>query len=401
MVARLPRHHPRLSLALVLAALFPVARADVALPSDAAGSPAVQVEVQGEVAAAAVPAGDRQLPLPAACRGGQVSDPRWWDRAQSYFSQRACTPAVWFDRFFGDQRQEDVATALVRVIPSIQYSDRDLDDPGVSLKARFNLPNLEDRFNIVVNDDDVEAAGLLPGEVERPSQANQRELRDSSAALRYLVQLADRSGLDFDVGLRSEAKFFARGRYFRSWQLTPVVQTRFTQSAFFRDGEGFGEVSLLEVERLMSEDMLLRWSTQATVSEEVNGLELRDGIQLYRQLDADRAISWNLAMTVDSDPAWKANEYATSIRYRQRAFRSWFFYEVEPFLDWIREDNFNTNPGIALRLEFWLGDESEGNTGFIGPPPAASQVVPAVPENPYAAPAPALTSRTSDAPSAP
>lgn len=288
--------------------------------------------------------------LPPACQAS-TDDLRWFDRAQGYWSERACVPAVWFDRFFGGGRAEDVATALVRVIPSVQYSDRELAEVGIRMKAKVSLPHFEQRLSVIVNDDDEEARGLLPGEVERPEQANAAG-RSSSLAFRYLL----RTYVDLDVGLRSELKVLARIRYRYNWHHRPGLDTRFTQSVYFRDGDGFGETSLVEVERMLAEDMLLRWSTQATVSEVVNGLELREGLQLYRQIDQDRAISWNLAASIKSDPVWKAETYATSIRYRQRAFRSWFYYEVEPFVDWIRADGFRTNPGIAFRVEFWLGD---------------------------------------------
>ncbi len=315
--------------------------------------------------------------LPDGCRGAHWDAPRWFDRAQNYFSQRACVPAIWFDRFFGEDRGEEVASALVRVTPSLQYSDRDFTQLAVRIKARVNLPNLKNRVNLVVNDDPDESSSLLPGEVARPVQVNAAE-RENSAALRYLVKVADTKRVDIDVGLRSHLKFFARVRYRHLWTHTPVLQTRYTQSFFFRDGDGFGDISLVEVERMLAENVLLRWSTQATVSEVVNGLELRDGIQLLHQIDRDRAINWNLAMTINSDPAWKANSYVTSIRYRQRIFRPWFFYEVEPFVDWIREDHFNTNPGIAFRVEMLFGDM--GNIRHNTNSPAGSAEV-APPEN--------------------
>lgn len=316
------------------------------------------------------------IEVPAACRGGEIQDPRWFDRAQDYWSQRACVPAVWFDRFFGETREDDEASALLRVIPSLQYSDRDFTDVGIRFSGRMNLPRLEERLSLVINEEEGADRGLLPGEVERPEQANAPG-RESSAALRYLHPLADQSTIHLDVGLRSEMKFFARARYVHYWRHHAARRTRFTQSVFFRDGEGFGETSLVEVERMLAEDMLLRWSTQATVSEEANGLEWREGLQLYRQIDRDRALSWNIGMSVKSDPAWKAQDYSTSIRYRQRAFRPWFYFEIEPFLDWVRVDNFNTNPGIAFRVEFWLGHRGPSATE---PPPASLPAAAVVPE---------------------
>lgn len=355
----------------------------------------------------------------APCGNAPTGHARWFDHAQGYFSERACVPAVWFDRFFGDEREDDVASAFVRVIPSAQYSQRDGFEYGVRFKARVSLPNLRDRFSreslsLVVDDTD-EDDSLLPGEADRPGGTP--GLREgTSAALRYLVRLGDGSRFDIDLGLRS-LKFFARARYVTSWQHSPILQTRYTQSFQFLDGDGFGETSLIEVERILRSDTLLRWSTQATVSEVANGLALREGVQVRHQLDPDRAISWGIATTINSDPAWKANSYSASVRYRQRMFRPWFFVEAEPYLDWIRADRFNTNPGIALRVEFWFGDtgrrrgdtapEGEGATEPAAPlpeaPAPAGEPVPEAAESPVAAPedgaaAPLLTDPTSAAP---
>lgn len=293
------------------------------------------------------------------CRGHSADHARWFDRAHGFFSERACAPAVWFDRFFGDEREDDVASAFVRILPAAQYSDREGFEYGARFKARVSLPGLKqwfanDRFDLVVDDtgDDDE---LLPDEAIRPGPTP--DLREeTSAALRYLVRLADRSRLDVDVGLRSRLRFFTRLRYSTAWEHSPLLQTRFTQSFEYLDGDGFSETSLIEVERMLRADTLLRWSTQATVSEQANGLALREGVRLMHQLDADRAISWGVATGINSDPVWKANTYSTSVRYRQRILRPWLFYEVEPYLDWIRADRFNTNPGIALRVEIWFGD---------------------------------------------
>lgn len=307
-----------------------------------------------------------ELPQPAElagasahpCMGERMLDPRWFDRAQGFFSKRVCTPATWFDRFFGGERTDDVASALVRVLPSVQYSERDFTDAGVRVRARWNLPNLRDRLNVVVNDDSDERDGLMQGETQRPQQANAPG-RESSAALRYLVRLAGRSGADIDVGLRGDVKLFTRARYYYLWEHSPVLQSRITQSLFFRDGEGFGESTRFEVERLLAEDLLLRWTTLGTLSEELDGFELREGVQLLRQIDRRRALSWSLSMTASPKPVWRASAYATGVRFRQRAFRPWFFFEIEPFIDAERADNFRPNPGIAFRLEFLVGDAGE------------------------------------------
>lgn len=366
---------PRLSLpaCLIVACLLPLpvlADDPQPVPVVNPGSPGVsppsllpaETATAGPAADGAVAGSVEVEPVADPCADEHRHDRRWFDRAQGYFSQRACTPAIWFDRFFGGERSEDSASALVRVIPSLQYSDRDFTDTGVRFRARLNLPNLRERFDVVVNDDAEESDGLLQGEAQRPARANDPN-RESSAALRYLVRFVEGSGADVDIGLRGQMRFFTRARYYKTWTRSPVLDWRLTQSLYFLDGDGFGETTRFEVERMQAEDVLLRWSTQATVSEKANGLELREGIQLLHQIDRNRAVNWNLAMTVKSDPVWQAQAYETSVRFRQRIFRPWFFYEVEPFIDATRQDGFRTNPGIAFRVEFWLGDTG-GRTGM-------------------------------------
>jgi hypothetical protein len=348
--------------------------------------PSVLPEGSAETVGAMPPAA-APISLPVnPCAGQAMDDPRWFDRAQGFFSQRACTPATWFDRFFGGERSDDVASALVRVIPSVAFSEHDFTDSGVRVRARFNLPNLRDRFNVVVNEDSDEEDGLLQGETQRPQQANAPG-RESSAALRYLVRLAGRSGADVDVGLRGQAKLYTRARYYYLWEHSPVLQSRITQSLFFRDGEGFGESTRYEVERLLAEDLLLRWTTLGTVSEELDGLELLEGMQLLRQIDRRRALSWNLSMTVSPQPVWRTSAYATSVRFRQRAFRPWFFFEIEPFVDAERSKGFRPNPGIAFRLEFLIGDFDGGEAAVAEPAAAAAeQPLPAAITSPDVAP---------------
>jgi len=44
-----------------------------------------------------------------------------------------------------------------------------------------------------------------------------------------------------------------------------------------------------------------------------------------------------------------------SLRWRKNALRKWFFYEVEPFILWRRDERFSASYGIALRVEGFFG----------------------------------------------
>lgn len=297
-----------------------------------------------------------------ACQDALPESPRWFDRAQGYFSARACGPAIWFDRFFGDQREEEVASALVRIIPQAQYSDIGYDEYRVRFKASVNLPNLSERLSLVFDDDATADPELMPGETDH-NVDGQGVSERASAAFRYLVRLGDASRADFDVGLRAKAKIFTRARYVKHWLPEAWLQLRYTQTFVFEDGPGWSESSLLEAEHPMEHGRLLRFSSSLSLSEEYDGLRLREGLQLMRQVNQDRAISYNAFAFLEEEPEWRDQGYSLSVRLRQRLYRPWFFVEVEPFLDWNRDYDFQTNPGIVLRTEFWFGDRSRADRG--------------------------------------
>lgn len=369
------------------------------------------------------------LALPAAwgddvCSGSYREDPRWYDKAQGYFSEQACTPAVWFDRFFGDAREDDIASTFIRVIPTAQFSEHDPAAWQLPLKARVKLPHLENRFSLVFDDTGSTGTGGLPTDVtgnstgnpNGPVAAGNTTTRSSAtAALRYLAKATRDSRIDIDVGLRSQLKFFTRARYSKRMEVSPLTGARFTQSFYFLDAEGFGETSLGEIEYLPTEDVMVRWVTQATVAEKFHGLEMVNGPRIFHQVNTDRAVSMGAAVTTDSFPDWHTTDVYASVRYRQRMFRPWFFVEAEPFLDWARQEDFRTNPGITLRAEIWIGDTRGADTGVDfgrrSGVPATPAAVPELQAEPVApvetigdprppSPPENVTSPTSDAPAA-
>ncbi len=56
-------------------------------------------------------------------------------------------------------------------------------------------------------------------------------------------------------------------------------------------------------------------------------------------------------------PEWQTESRSLWLRYRQRIWRDWLFYEVEPRLTQTRARDWDTLPAIALRLEVHFGSQ--------------------------------------------
>jgi len=45
----------------------------------------------------------------------------------------------------------------------------------------------------------------------------------------------------------------------------------------------------------------------------------------------------------------------TSARWRTNYLRSWLYFELEPFVLWLRKEDFKPSYGVAMRFEFYYG----------------------------------------------
>ena len=75
----------------------------------------------------------------------------------------------------------------------------------------------------------------------------------------------------------------------------------------------------------------------------------------HLQMDEKNALVYGLYIEGNSQPSYRPEEYLLSMRWRKNALREWLFFEIEPFLIWRREEQFNTSVGIALRVEGYFG----------------------------------------------
>ncbi len=56
-----------------------------------------------------------------------------------------------------------------------------------------------------------------------------------------------------------------------------------------------------------------------------------------------------------SHPSWITDQYLVRAAYRKRVHRDWMFLEIEPGLDFFREDGFSMTPLINVKLEIVFG----------------------------------------------
>lgn len=292
------------------------------------------------------------------CRYQQDTTNRWFDKTHRLISRSVCLQAVRFDRFFGDIRNtDDYRSSFMRVRNSfIAEQEEDIDyEFRPRLRARFYLPQLQEKFNLIVFDDSNSEETLSSAEETVPEETQQTNRY--TAALRWVVNKGNDLQLDFDVGARfdSNIQTFVRWRYRKIIPINEVTQVRLSDAVRWRDPVGFGNNLRMDLERVLSPLYLFRWRNSFTFSEESDGIDWGERLTLYQRLSDKDAISYSIGMSGYTRPVPEVENYGISLRYRRNVLRSWLFLELEPEFNWPLERQRETTPKLTFRVEIQFG----------------------------------------------
>lgn len=302
------------------------------------------------------------LTPPPLCADDLGEEPLLIDRAHAFLSRRVCLRTQWFDRFFADPDvfQEEPATALLRVISGYRWQDNDDAGGEVRVRGTVNLPGLSQRISLTFrNDDDIneDYAGTSD---TRPEQVGENEDSTFRAALNWAARQRERDAIDLEVGLGSRLKSFARTRYQYRVPLPGERWTfRFAESLYWIDGVGGGSETRFQFDRIMTERLSLRLLSEAETNEALHeedlDWELSQTVALYQRLGSRRALQYVVGARGYTQPTSRVEVWRAGIRYRQNIFRRWLFFELEPFVFWSREEDFEAVSGVVARLETQFG----------------------------------------------
>jgi hypothetical protein len=81
-------------------------------------------------------------------------------------------------------------------------------------------------------------------------------------------------------------------------------------------------------------------------------------MKYLHMLDANQSLLLTAMIDGLSKPSYRSEQRLLSVRYKRNILRPWLFVEVEPFMLWLREEDFRTSYGLALRLEVHFPDKS-------------------------------------------
>jgi hypothetical protein len=130
---------------------------------------------------------------------------------------------------------------------------------------------------------------------------------------------------------------------------------RFTQRVIGLTDGSVRARTTFDFERELRRALFFRATADGTWIKGEHGYFYTLGPSIFQSISPRRVLVYSWGNSFVTYPSHRLEAMVLSVRYRQRIWRDWLFYEVAPQLAFPREENFDVTPGIFMRLEMMFG----------------------------------------------
>ncbi|WP_440903492.1 hypothetical protein ACMZOO_11560 [Catenovulum sp. SX2] len=277
--------------------------------------------------------------------------PSWYDEVQEDVSDRITTTANWFDGFFGqDKLDKDRASASAKLRLGYVPIERDFARFEHQFRLRARLPNLEDKWDVIVSDYNDSNESHESERVINETQGQQKK-EDLTVAVRYIHSQDNRNFISTRVGFAKGADIYIRTRYRRQFSLADKLSLETEPAIYYYIAHGYGARFDFKIDYQSSETSLWRQDNSWEYIEDEEYPEWRHNLLFYHQLNNQSALISGIFAHGEIINGYKLENKGIFVRYRAQALRDWFYFEIEPFIHYPDFRDHAHTPGIALRIE--------------------------------------------------
>jgi hypothetical protein len=290
------------------------------------------------------------------------------DLAHEKWSKKVLQAADSLDSYFGDERIEDDAQQT-RIEVTLDYKSIEggSDELGAGFSARISLPRLDNRWSLVINGDE-EGDGL-----DQTDDDN-----DNSLAFRFSSTNNILKHLSFDVGIRRPDDSYELFGRVRHRITTPHKKwiSRLDNKLYYYDNYGAEYDGRLDFDLALPPSLLFRYKTRIrwweADKECGGGVCPEQHFILYQRMKSPKhALAYEFSTFFQSDPDDgsddKIDKSRLRLRYRHNTKFDWLFFEVRPTLTFDRENDYDEEWSMLIRLEGIFGYSPKYQSLDFGP----------------------------------
>ena len=276
----------------------------------------------------------------------------WLDRWQDNLTDSLDYTARQLDSFFAIEGSDEYkdARAEGRIRLGWEPRSRDLAETDLRFRIRVKLPALEDRVDLLLSDtEDYDQEDTIKAARDPAFRQGDR----TTLALRF--RKAPDSHFSYRVGAGRRDQLYVKSRFEDMVVFTKSVAMRYDAETYYYTRDRFGAELGATFQFLTPKDNVIRFNNRYYFRDESNDWLWRHEVQYLQPINNQSAAIYNIFTEGLTQPNFRTEEVYTSVRWRTNPHREWLFYEVEPFVVWLREEDFKPSYGLALRVEVYYG----------------------------------------------
>jgi hypothetical protein len=287
----------------------------------------------------------------------------WIEWMDAQITRSVCSTSRWFDNLFGDgPSTADRDATFGRIGIGARWDEDDGLEDDFRFRAKYHLPNLERRVNVLVGGggkvdlDDEEGFGSSATKDLFFADDNEWLL---GFGINRLKSRNRRLSLDAGVKFSSGLDPYVRLGVKRYWTMSENMRFRARLTPQWQSSRGVGASSSLTLERLLKRNLLLRCEVRGQAFEQwFEGIAFFGEAALYHHLGRGRAMRYGITASGETGKDVPVEDEGLQVTYRQSVYKEILFVETFAGATWRRrvlEDEREPKAILGLVFELKFG----------------------------------------------
>ena len=275
--------------------------------------------------------------------------------------------------FADDDAGKDKAKAWGHVVFAWEPREGQLVDSEnfpVKFKVKAKLPNLQNKVELILSDSEDDDFQTLPYESVRPEALRLSE-NSLGAAIQFLSSKGKNIRTSSRLGIGDRQVYVRSSLTYRQKYLNDLVTMNISPAIEYYASDGWGARALFDTGYKLTDTSEMRFNASLQDRQSFDDPKFRWGVFNIKTLGQKRALITGVSTggEVESDNKFIAYSRRISTRYRFNALRRWVYFEIEPFIEFIKDDkddfatigaeafrdSFVRDRGITIRFEAHYG----------------------------------------------
>lgn len=270
------------------------------------------------------------------------------DNSYCYFNYGVDATANSINNWFLHEGGDNTTPAKTKGRLRLGWEPRsgDYSEFDFRFKIRVKLPALEGRVELFFSDeeDDINQQAV---KAARSAELGNRD--QTVLALQFKKNIADK--VSYRVGFGRGSQLYTRARYSDKIEFSPQSTMRYFAESNYYSGDKLGFEVNAEYSYVFDSASAFEISNSFRFRNKSSDWIWRHEFQYLRVGKNDTSYLFTALIDGTSKPIYRKEQMLVSMRYKRKVLRDWLYIEVEPFILWLRDENFRASVGLAIRTE--------------------------------------------------